>query len=412
MRVELLDILRCPFCGGALELDLSQWHQQERDEIHNGILACQCCTFPVIAGIPVMHLDSPVTEAATQVRAGRPDLARQAMCAVEQAERFDEVLSAPDSTFRDAVGVLVPELEAAYFLHRFSDPSFVVAHPLTQAVAGAVLRRGGRALDVCGGTGHLTRSLMALSSPPPVVADVYFAKLWLARLFTAPGCEAVCCDANGPLPFARNAFRYAMCADAFMFIWTKRQLVGEMMRLVDDGRQGGAVVISHAHNERQWSPSHGQPLTPAGYRQLFETLPARVFAESGLFADVVKGGPLELSRHDSEDTLDADPALVLIASEDADVFTPHAIEPTVNPSSGLRLNPLYTSETEGDRVRLRLRFPSEDYAEEFAACRAYLPESVLVDRKSIEALAQGHMTEELTHLARRRVLLDLPKRYY
>ena len=64
-----------------------------------------------------------------------------------------------------------------------------------------------------------------------MLADLYFAKVWLARRFTAPGCEPVCCDGNAPMPFARGAFGFAMCTDAFMYIWTKRQFVGEMERL-------------------------------------------------------------------------------------------------------------------------------------------------------------------------------------
>jgi len=94
-----------------------------------------------------------------------------------------------------------------------------------------------------------------------VLADLYFAKIWLGRRFTAPGCEPVCCDGNAPMPFARGAFSFAMCTDAFMYIWTKRQFVGEMERLVDNGGRGdpGAVLIGHTHNERTWSPSHGQP---------------------------------------------------------------------------------------------------------------------------------------------------------
>ena len=78
---------------------------------------------------------------------------------------------------------------------------------------------------------------MDLSSPPPVLADLYFAKIWLARRFTAPGCEPVCCDGNSPMPFARGAFRYAMCSDAFMYIWTKRQFVRDMLRLIDRRRR-------------------------------------------------------------------------------------------------------------------------------------------------------------------------------
>ena len=73
-----------------------------------------------------------------------------------------------------------------------------------------------------------------------MLADLYFAKVWLARRFTAPGCEPVCCDGNAPMPFARGAFGFAMCTDAFMYIWTKRQFVGEMERLVDDRRPGAS----------------------------------------------------------------------------------------------------------------------------------------------------------------------------
>ena len=134
-----------------------------------------------------------------------------------------------------------------------------------------------------------------------MLADLYFAKVWLARRFTAPGCEPVCCDGNAPMPFARGAFRFAMCADAFMYIWTKRQFVADLTRLIDGTGEPGAVLIGHTHNELAWCPSHGQPLSPAGYRDLFETIEPRIFGEAGLFADVVKGGPLDLSRRDSGD---------------------------------------------------------------------------------------------------------------
>ena len=139
-----------------------------------------------------------------------------------------------------------------------------------RARSAATVLGGGRrrAIDICGGSGHVTRTLLDLSPAPPVLADLYFAKVWLARRFTAPGCEPVCCDGNAPMPFARGAFGFAMCTDAFMYIWTKRQFVGEMERLIDDRRRcatPGAVLIGHTHNERTWSPSHGQPLSPEGY---------------------------------------------------------------------------------------------------------------------------------------------------
>jgi uncharacterized protein YbaR (Trm112 family) len=415
MNVATLEILRCPYCGGGLELVTSLFLRRDGDEIQDGILGCQCCIFAIVDGIPVMHLEGASTTARAHIEAGRPDLARRAMFNLDdeaQAARFDEAASLDVATYRDVVDALGPNFEGGYFLYRFSDPTYIVADAVVRSVAGTVLKHGGRAIDICGGSGHLTRSLLDLSSPAPVLADLYFSKIWLARRFTAPGCEGVCCDGNAPFPFARSAFRYAMCTDAFMYIWTKRQFVGEMTRLIDDGGEGGAVVIGHTHNERTWSPSHGQPLTQEGYRNLFETIAPRMFGEAGLFADVVKGGPLDLGRRDPTGVIDADPALTIIASRNVEVFTPHRLEVAPTPRGEYRLNPLYSAEENGGRTTLRLRFPNEDYEQEYGACRQYLPEEVTVTAAVLGRLAEGRLTPELADLARRRVVLDLPKRYY
>ena len=63
-------------------------------------------------------------------------------------------------------------------------------------------------------------------------------------------------------------------------------------------------------------------------------------------------------------------------------------------------------------MRLRLSFPSEDYEEEYGACRQYLPDALTLDRASLEAMAAGTLTPELEAFLRRRIMLDLPRRYY
>lgn len=417
MRLTTLEILRCPYCGGRLELVTSLFNQRSADEIRDGILGCHCCIFPVVDGIPVLHLQPTATTARDQVQAGDAALARRTMFGLDRdddAEAFDAVASSSSATYRETVDALGPNFEGGYFLYRFSDPTYLVAQAVTRSVARTVVRGRRRAIDICGGSGHLTRSLLDLSDEAPVLADLYYAKVWLARRFTAPGCEPVCCDGNAPFPFARGAFAFAMCTDAFMYIWTKRQFVSEMERLIHSDDEPGALLIGHTHNERTWSPSHGQPLSPQGYRDLFETIPPRVFAESALFADVIHGGPLDLSRRDDEARLDSDPALTIVASRHAGVFTPHVLDPLVPAAAAgeFRLNPLYAAETSGDRVRLRLRFPSEDYEQEYGACREYLPADLTVDRRVIAALPARTADGPLAELARQRVILDLPMRYY
>jgi hypothetical protein len=313
------------------------------------------------------------------------------------------------------VEALGPNFEGRYFLYRFSDPTYIVARAVMRSIATNVLHGKRRAIDICGGSGHLTRSLIDLSSSPTVLADLYYAKVWLARKFIAPGCEPVCCDGNAPLPFARGTFGFAMCTDAFMFIWTKRQFIGEVERLIATDGDSGAVLIGHTHNQRTWSPSHGQPLSVEGYRDLFETFEPRVFGEAGLFTDIVNDGSIDLSRRDSEAVLDADPALSIIASRHPGVFAAHPLEslPPSVVTGEFQLNPLYaTTLLSPDSVRLSLQFPSGDYAEEYGACRAYLPDEVVVDRTVLAALPASTVTGELADLARRRVVLDLPKCYY
>jgi uncharacterized protein YbaR (Trm112 family) len=421
MNRATFDLLRCPYCGWRLDLVTSSYHRVSGDEIHDGILGCQCCVFPVVDGIPVMHLQPAATIAREQVEQGRPERARRVMFGLDdnqEAEQFEALAASPEATYRSIVEALGPHLEGGYFLYRFADPTYVVGHAVATAIAGTVLGPDGRAVDICGGSGHLTRALMDLSAQPPVLADLYFAKIWLARRFTAPGCEAVCCDGNSPMPFARGAFRFAMCSDAFMYIWTKRQFVLDMLRLIDDGRDGGnragAALISHTHNQCTWTPSHGQPLTPDGYRQLFETLEPRIFGESGLFNDVVAGGLLDLSRRDDARTLEADPALTIVASRHEGVFARHVIAlPPAVARGEFRVNPLYIETgSDADAISFALRFPSEDYEQEYGACRRYLPDTVTIRRAALGAVAGGRVPDELAELVRRRVVVDLPRRYY
>ncbi len=54
MHVSLLDILRCPFCGTAVTVVENDTLVREDAHIDAGVLACECCAFPVVAGIPVM----------------------------------------------------------------------------------------------------------------------------------------------------------------------------------------------------------------------------------------------------------------------------------------------------------------------------------------------------------------------
>ncbi len=407
MHADTLAIVRCPYCGGRVELKKDVFHRLDGDEIVDAVLGCHCCHFAVVSGIAVMTLEGQADTARQQVEEGRTDAALLTMLGIEDAAATSW-LASTTATYREIVERLGSGFEGGYFLFRFSDPTFVVADAVVRALASTTLDAGGRVVDLCGGSGHLTRTLSEVSRSAPVLMDLSFVKLWLARRFTAPGCEAVCADGHSPLPFASGAFRLAVCNDAFHYIWTKALFAREMLRLVD-GR--GVAALTHVHNAEQWNPSAGNPLPPAGYADLFEGVDTRVFGERALLADVV-AGHVRLARRDTADDLDADPSLTVIGSRTPGIFVDRHVPPAPPEIRGkLTINPLYDVTVENREAHLRLRFPSKDYEEEYAACRLYLPDALTIDCAVLTALDAGVSTPAIDALRSQRVVLDLPARY-
>ena len=143
MRLELLEILRCPYCGGRLELVESLFHRRSPAGILDGILGCHCCVFPVVDGIPVLHLQPAATAARDRIQAGQPELARRTMIGLDdeaQAAAFESVAASETATYRETVDALGPDFEAGYFLYRFSDPTYVVADAVVRAIGTTVLQ--------------------------------------------------------------------------------------------------------------------------------------------------------------------------------------------------------------------------------------------------------------------------------
>jgi SAM-dependent methyltransferase len=323
-------------------------------------------------------------------------------------EQFEDARGAKSFACREALKLLSPNPEGNYFLYRFSDPTFLVSEALVRALGQDARCTQGRLLDLCGGMGHLTRTLCDIAPDGEIwLADLEFWKLWLARRFFARECQAVCCDAAHPLPFARGSFSLVVCADALHYIWPRRLAVGEMTRLAGSD---GVIVVTALHNALCENASAGLPLPPAGWRNLFEEIPARLFAESAVLDAVLANRPIELAANHSDAELAAESSLIAIASSQDALFRDYT---SSNMQAVMRrpaLNPLYQRVNETENV-WTLQFPSPEYAEEFDACRRYLPERVTLTDAQISSLNRCEVTEELRELAKRRVVLDLPENY-
>lgn len=421
MQASLLTRLRCPFCGTALKIVEEVPVVGCGDDIESAVLGCACCAYPVVAGIPVVIAGDRERAAMNAIEAGHHDEALALMLALDGPRRqaFHALVGrGAAATYREAIDVLSPDAEGTYFVYRLSDPTFVTASGVLRALAQTPALDGW-AIDVCGGSGHLARLLTELRGARPggtIVADLYYWKLWLGARMTAPAAHAVCCDANDPLPFARAVASLVMLSDAFPYIWRRRALAEELMRLVGPG---GTLLMPHLHSALGENFSAGMTLTPAGYVDLFAPLSPRLFPDGALFDAVVDRGVVDLSRAVAPDAVGAEPSITLVASRWPDVFRRYHVPAPTAVTGALAVNPLYAltgADGADGATTLTLRFPTPEYEEEFGACRRYLPETLTVAADLTAPLAPARLRAALgdsvyDDLRRRLVLIDAPPGY-
>ena len=408
MKASFLELLRCPFCGG--QVTFHHTGPPETSAFNAGILCCQCCAYPVVEGIPYLRTGSSAEAAMRLLGVKKCEDALYALLGLPdgQWEPFGQLLRRSKSpTFRECLAFLCPGPEGDYLFHRLSDPTFLCSRFVLRSLAQDRRCMAGRVLDVCGGTGHLTRALCERANDV-FLADVSFAKLWLAKRFIAPRCQPVCCDAGEPLPFAPRAFSFVLCSDAFHYVWRRRLLAGETIRLLDET---GTILLTHLHNLLADNISPGMPLTPAGYRVLFEGLETKIFQESVAFDDLLARRPLDLSAARSDEELADEAALILVTTRLPQLFRVCEYRTDPPPSRRLTRNPLYVVEPDGEGEVWTLRFPSDGYELEYASCRRYLPPTVGLSAPDLDGIRRGLPLDKLQALTERHVLLDLPECY-
>jgi uncharacterized protein YbaR (Trm112 family) len=437
MHEHLLELLRCPFCGTRLSLVENEALVRTGERIESGVLGCECCAFPIVAGIPVLIADDLTRDAMHRLEAGRRDEALFMLLGVngERADAFRALLARPSAmTYRDALAILSTDAEGTCFEYRLSDPTFVMIEGLLQAIGQQPWPLAGRSLDLCGGSGHVTRVLIDLQSgagsgspqpdamwgppsggpqtdgplPGTVLADLFFWKLWLATRFTAPSCAPVCCDASSPLPFASGTFSFVILADAFPYIWHKRLVADETMRVAG---ADGVVVLPHLHSALGENFSAGNTLTPGACQELWASHQSRLFSDERLLTGLLADRIVDLTRDVTPAELGTEPSFTLIATRRAEMFRQYHVPVAQGVTGELRVNPLYRVERRGDSSLLTLTFPTPEYEEEFGDCRRYLPDTVTVGADLTGTIVPAILGPDYEDLRRRRIVIDAPPRY-
>ncbi|WP_218597389.1 class I SAM-dependent methyltransferase [Pseudonocardia oceani] len=348
--------------------------------------------WPVVSGIAWLRAgrDEVRERAVAALDDGDPDGAAVALLA-DADDWWDEPPPPPERlraalhsrTLRDAVTLLGLGRVGVYFLHRWSDPSWLAALALTAAHPPA----GRPVVDLACGAGHLLRHLASHGHRDLVGVDVVFAKLWLAHRFVLPAGAAslVCADLTAPWPLPPpERPRHVACHDALYFLPDKERVVERARAAAGDG---GAVLLGHCHNAEHPAGRSGLPLDAPAWTALLPG--SATYAEEELTAAAVEdriplpATPAELMGTEAVGLADDDAAV----PPDRTLLRPA-------PGASLRPNPLY-GDPGGPRGRI---WPHVRWAEEYGPrAERYLPE-----RWTPLPVADA---------VRRRLLLDLPDRW-
>lgn len=360
----------------------------------------------------------PVVEGIPFLRTGREELRAEVLAALDAGDERTALVEllrdqddwAPDPppgrksiealldgapTLREAMALLGFGPVADYFTYRLSDPTYLAGLALVAAHWNAPQT----SFELACGIGHYSREL-ARRGVETAGGDVVFAKLWLARRYVTPGTRLVCFDAAATFPLSPGAADLALCQDAFYFLPEKAHVARELSRMAGDG----VVLVGHAHNAAVENHSSGTPLTPEGYADLF---PNPLLYDDAKLTDTFFTG--ELPEPKSAGDLRDSEAVCLASGGGSRTPAPDFTLPP--PGTPLYPNPLYET-SDGGPARLRLRWPSDRYREEYAARSGYLPEEASIPRETLRKAAAGALGSdpEIDRLARGRLLLDAPER--
>ena len=336
-------------------------HADTRSTLHDGERR-----WPVVAGIPWLRAgrDDVRERAVAALDAGDPEGA--AVVLLADADDWWDAPPPPDAqlraalaapTLRDAVDLLGFGRVGTYFVHRWSDPSWLAALALTAAHPPA----GRPVVDLACGAGHLLRHLALHGHRDLTGVDVVFAKLWLARRFVLPAAvpvALVCADLTTPWPLPPpTRSRHVACHDALYFLDGKEAFVAAARRHAGDG---GVVLLGHCHNALHPAGRAGRPLDPDGWRALLPG--AAAYAEEELTAAAATG---RLPDPADDAALAASEAVNLALDEAGGPPEPALLAPA--PGAALSRNPLYA---DGER-----RWPGDRWAAEYGPrAETYLPE--------------------------------------
>lgn len=362
--------------------------------------------WPVIDGIPYLRTGRVelVAKALAYLDAKAPEEALVLLLADQDAwwtgPEADPVLlrrlarERDTATLREAVTLLGWGRVGDYFVHRWSDPTFLAGLALLEAHWNAPLC----VFEFACGIGHYLREL-ARRGAKVAGADVVFAKLWIARHFVVgKGAQLVCFDAASPhWPVPEAPVDLVVCNDAFYFLDDKQRILDCLRANAGDD---GWLALSHIHNSARPGFSSGRAVSADEMEEFFPD--GFVYDDDELTLALVE--TRAPSPRKPADLTHAD-AFSVVAGPGMRPAPRSVIDGLTLPREGtaLVLNPLYVREGDGYAIR----WPSERYAAEYAARVTYPLRSAGPETLDWAGPVDGPVADRV----RRREFFDLPERW-
>jgi SAM-dependent methyltransferase len=453
MKSDFLNFLECQSCKSGFEV--KDVYSKKGNDLVNAVIACQCSSYPVLGGIPIIKKPAPDEQLSSseyiiqRLRSGKIE---ETMALPFEGERSDKALlwlflflkelgpfkrslnpmlsiirSLKRNHYKKYVDDKISFFQLLdtlswgtwgdYLKHRFSCNSFWPLYPFMPLVK----EKNEMVLDLLCGAGHGSFVISQSARPKRhVSADFNYTLLYVAKRYFAPHAEFICLDGNDPLPFKDGIFSSLLMMDSTHYVSNRVYLGKECQRTV---KSDGAIIWLHLHNGLSENPSEGYALPPSKWADLLKPIPTTIFSENRLIDDYLTEQRLDLNRNHTGSEIDSSGSLCIIGSHDKGIIrTYENIEyPTLSTNYTTIINPIYEMDSGNGNIKLTRSDVNEVYKKEYSMTFEYLPPSYTISGK-LSVFFQGNQlkipenleeppSKELKDMLRKFIILNVPEEY-